>query len=227
MTRREFLLLSAAALAAPGLAFGEEWAGQPMIPERGNLLPLQGGRLHFEAGGYGTRTVIFIHDQFTDAAVWEDIWPILGREYRTVRYDRRGYGFTPPSTEAYVPSQDLAELMNHLSIPSAVLVAGSDGANIALEFALAYPGRVEQLLLVSPIISGAPMSPAYQAWVDANNAPLATGDRSGGGDAPLFFQQLGQFRGFQHGQAGQIFDEFLELRHWVSVPWMDGDSLRR
>ena len=176
MTRREFLLLSAAALAAPGLAFAEEWAGQPMIPERGNLLPLPGGRLHFEAGGYGTRTVIFIHDQFTDAAVWEDIWPILGREYRTVRYDRRGYGFTPPSTEAYVPSQDLAELMNHLSIPSAVLVAGSDGANIALEFALAYPGRVEQLLLVSPIISGAPMSPAYQAWVDANNAPLATGD---------------------------------------------------
>ena len=179
MTRREFLFLGAAALAAPTLAFAEEWTDAPMTPVRGERLSLPGGPLHFEAGGYGTRTVIFIHDQFTDSAVWEDIWPILGREYRTIRYDRRGFGLTPPSTETYSPAQDLAELMNHLATPGAVLVAGSDGANIALEFALAHPARVEQLLLVSPIVSGAPMTPAYQAWIDANNAPLASGDTAG------------------------------------------------
>jgi hypothetical protein len=34
------------------------------------------------------------------------------------------------------------------------------------------------------------------------------GDRSSGADAPLFFQQLGQFSGFEDGQLGQVFDEF-------------------
>lgn len=43
------------------------------------------------------------------------------------------------------------------------------------------------------------------------------GDRSGGRDAPLFFQQLREFSGFQHRQGGQFFDQLFELRH-VSVP---------
>ena len=176
MTRREFLFLGAALLAAPTLAGAEEWEDPPPGPAPGGLLPLTGGPLHFETGGYGSRTIVFIHDQFTDASVWDDIWPILGREYRTVRYDRRGFGATPPASGAYSPVQDLAALLDHLRTPSAVLLAGSDGANIALDFALTYPSMVEQILLVSPIVSGAPMTPSYQAWLDANNAPLAGGD---------------------------------------------------
>ena len=39
------------------------------------------------------------------------------------------------------------------------------------------------------------------------------GDRSSGADAPLFFQQLGQFGGFQDGQGGQVFDDFGEIGH--------------
>ncbi|MDQ1153928.1 hypothetical protein QE389_001127 [Brevundimonas sp. SORGH_AS 993] len=39
------------------------------------------------------------------------------------------------------------------------------------------------------------------------------GDRSSGADAPLFFQQLGQFSGFQNGKRGQVFDDLGEVGH--------------
>jgi hypothetical protein len=41
------------------------------------------------------------------------------------------------------------------------------------------------------------------------------GDRSGGGDAPLFFQQLGELSGFQDGQGGQVVHQLFELGHGV------------
>ena len=39
-------------------------------------------------------------------------------------------------------------------------------------------------------------------------------DRSGGGNAPLLFQQLGEVRGFQDGEARQVINKFFDLRHF-------------
>src|SRR5690606_20440917 len=41
----------------------------------------------------------------------------------------------------------------------------------------------------------------------------SNGDRSGGGNAPLFFEQLGQFSGFEDGQGGQVFDDLVQVGH--------------
>src|SRR5690606_33233577 len=43
------------------------------------------------------------------------------------------------------------------------------------------------------------------------------GDRSSSRDAPLVFQQLRQFSGFQDGQGRQFFNDFGEISH-VSLP---------
>jgi 3-oxoadipate enol-lactonase len=141
-------------LDAPALA-------QPLAPP-GAGIDVPGGRLSYETGGSGSRTVIFVHDGFTDSAVWDPIWPILGREYNVVRYDRRGHGRSPAATAPYSPSEDLAALMRRLNLNRAAFIAGSDGAGLAAEFALAHPAQVEQLLLVSPLIGGAPRPTAWQ-----------------------------------------------------------------
>ena len=39
------------------------------------------------------------------------------------------------------------------------------------------------------------------------------GHRSGGGDAPLLFQHLGELGGFQDGQGGEVVHQFFKLRH--------------
>ena len=39
------------------------------------------------------------------------------------------------------------------------------------------------------------------------------GDRSGGRDAPLFFEQLGELSSFQDRQGGQFFNQLFELGH--------------
>ena len=39
------------------------------------------------------------------------------------------------------------------------------------------------------------------------------GDRSSGRNAPLFFQQLREFSGFQNGQGRQFFDDLGEVSH--------------
>ena len=44
----------------------------------------------------------------------------------------------------------------------------------------------------------------------------ASGDRDGGGgrDAPLLFEQLGEFSGFQHGQGRELFNDLFEISHF-------------
>ena len=59
------------------------------------------------------------------------------------------------------------------------LIAGSSSAQIALDFAIANPALVQQILLVSPIVAGAPPADPMAARIAANNAPLASGDVAG------------------------------------------------
>jgi 3-oxoadipate enol-lactonase len=148
-------LAAAAVLSADAPARGQTWPTAAFAD-------VPGGRIGYETGGTGTRTVIFIHDGFTDSAVWDPIWPILGREYNVVRYDRHGHGRSPPATAAYSSSDDLAALMQRLNLSAAAFIAGSDGAGLAAEFALTRPAQVQQLLLVSPLVSGAPRPTQWQ-----------------------------------------------------------------
>src|SRR5208283_1677650 len=41
------------------------------------------------------------------------------------------------------------------------------------------------------------------------------GDRGGGRDAPLLFEELGELGGFQHGQRREVIDDLFEIGHCV------------
>ena len=72
-----------------------------------------------------------------------------------MRYDLRGFGHSSvPGEAAYSHIGDLASLLGQLRLGPAHLVGLSLGANVALGFALAHPGLVRSLVLVSSGLPG-------------------------------------------------------------------------
>jgi len=64
--------------------------------------------------------------------------------------DTRGHGRSPRGTEPFTIEQfscDLYNFMTSLNISNAIILGFSDGANIAMKFAIKYPGKVKALIL--------------------------------------------------------------------------------
>ena len=74
----------------------------------------------------------------------------FSRRYTVYAVDTRGHGRSPRGTAPFTIAQfaeDLSDFMDEQGILRAVILGFSDGGNIALTFALAYPERVEKLVL--------------------------------------------------------------------------------
>ena len=79
--------------------------------------------------------------------------PALAEHFRLLTYDRRGYGDSPPGP---VPGSvrreaaDAAGVLDALGVDSAHVLGDSFSVAIAIELALAAPGRVRSLVLIEP-----------------------------------------------------------------------------
>jgi 3-oxoadipate enol-lactonase len=99
---------------------------------------------------------VLIHDGVVDSAVWNDVWPEFCQHFHTVRYDRHGFGKSPGTTSWYSEIDDLTALFQHLHLGHAALVGSSHGGQLSVDFALARPDFVQELVLVGPLLSGMP-----------------------------------------------------------------------
>ncbi|HEX8501771.1 MAG TPA: alpha/beta fold hydrolase [Pyrinomonadaceae bacterium] len=112
-----------------------------------------GASFHFELAGEG-RPLVLLHAGICDGRMWEGQFDALAERYRVLRYDRRGFGGTTQGAAAFSHVEDLAGLLSHFGLGRAVLVGCSQGAKIALDFALSRPDAVDALVLVAPAVSG-------------------------------------------------------------------------
>lgn len=117
--------------------------------------------LHYEIRGTG-ETLVLIHSGGTDLRDWQFIAPELAKNFRVVLYDARGMGQSPVPTQPTNHVADLEELLESLSIEKAMFVGHSSGGEIATNFTLNHPERVEKLVLIAPGLTGYVFSPAYQ-----------------------------------------------------------------
>ena len=104
-------------------------------------------------------TVMLLHGNAESGEAWRAWIPHLGRRYRIVRPDLRGFGRSTAMAEDFpwtleVLVDDLARLARHLGIASFHLVAAKIGGTIALKFAAEQPA-----LLKSLTVLGAPPAP--------------------------------------------------------------------
>lgn len=114
---------------------------------------VNGRQIYYDAQGEGS-PLIMIHAGIADLRMWDEQWGELSQRFKVIRYDRPGFGQSPPVPGAIDHRQDLAELMQHLGIERAHLLGCSMGGELALDFALAFPDRVSTLVLVSATPSG-------------------------------------------------------------------------
>lgn len=94
--------------------------------------------------------LILLHGNGEDGSYFTHQIEHFSACWRVIAPDTRGHGETPRGAAPFTIAQfaeDLHEFLNQLAIPQAVLLGFSDGANIAMKFALKYPGRVRALIL--------------------------------------------------------------------------------
>jgi pimeloyl-ACP methyl ester carboxylesterase len=110
-------------------------------------------KIFYETAGNGS-VLIFIHDGLVHREIWDEQFFFFSKNYKVIRYDRRGYGKSSGATGAYSNIEDLNNLFIHLKIESACLVALSSGGRLAIDFTLKYPNKVSSLALVGAIVRG-------------------------------------------------------------------------
>ena len=73
----------------------------------GETVEVDGGQIYYETCGKGAQAIVLIHDGVINSASFDDMWPVLCKDFRVVRYDRRGYGRSPAAKAPYSPQEDL------------------------------------------------------------------------------------------------------------------------
>jgi 3-oxoadipate enol-lactonase len=110
------------------------------------LMEVRGARLRVRTAGKGP-AVLLVHGWTLDLDMWTPQFDALSRAYRIVAYDRRGFGLSTglPSIERDV--EDLALVMDRLHLERAAVLGMSQGARVALRFAVQWPHRTACLVL--------------------------------------------------------------------------------
>ena len=106
--------------------------------------------IHIEDNGSGP-AVLFIHAGVADSRMWRGQ---LLPGYRTVTFDKRGFGETQWIPGPFSDTDDSLAVLDATGIDSATIVGCSMGGATALDLAINHPDRVDALVLVGAYPSG-------------------------------------------------------------------------
>lgn len=93
---------------------------------------------------------ILLHGNGEDSSYFKHQIDYFSDRYRVIAIDTRGHGKSPRGTKPFTIEQfshDLYDFMISHKISNAVILGFSDGANIAMKFAMKYPDKVKALIL--------------------------------------------------------------------------------
>jgi pimeloyl-ACP methyl ester carboxylesterase len=154
------------------------------------FVAVEGTRLYYEVAGTG-QPVVLLHGGMLDLRQWDEQFDILAREFRVVRYDARGYGRSALGTAPYSHHEDLAALLRALDVEWPHLVALSNGAAIAVEFAIWAPASVRSLVVGAAPMRGHDLGPEFMAGIRAILVAGAGGEKDACRTAVWDFEPLG------------------------------------
>jgi 3-oxoadipate enol-lactonase len=99
----------------------------------------------------GPKRIALIHSLALDRSIWDGVAERLAGHASVLAYDARGHGRSGRASGPYTMerfAQDLAELMDHIGWPSAVVAGCSMGGNVAQAFGGLHPERTAALGLI-------------------------------------------------------------------------------
>ena len=106
-------------------------------------------KLHFEVLGDGM-PLVMLHGNGEDHWYFAGQMEAFSRHFKLILVDTRGHGKSPRGDAPFTLEQfadDLKGLLDEQNITRCYMLGFSDGGNIAMIFALKYPGYVEKLVL--------------------------------------------------------------------------------
>lgn len=150
-----------------------------------------GARVHYrDEGKPDGIPIVLIHGSNASLHTWEPWVNQLGAEYRIISMDLPGHGLTGRTpdddytSDAFIKVVD--EVVNLLKVDRFILGGNSMGGGVTWRYALAYPEKVQAMLLIDA--SGLPEWWQEQQVEQANS----TEDETNKKEAPLAFKLLSQ-----------------------------------
>ena len=116
-------------------------------------LPYDQTQLVYQDQGEGN-PIVLLHAGVADHRMWHNCIDSLLVKHRVITLDLPGFGESLLPNNAFAYYEVLARLLDHCDIEQATLIGTSFGGELALDFALHFPQRVEKLILLSPAASG-------------------------------------------------------------------------
>lgn len=106
--------------------------------------------LYYEEMGQG-QPVILLHGHSLNHTMWDQQFSELAKQYRTIRYDMRGYGYSSPQEEGvqFTHVEDLIKMMDAFHIDRAHIVGLSLGGYVGTDMLGWFPERIETAILAS------------------------------------------------------------------------------
>ncbi len=119
---------------------------------------INGTSIHYLDQGKGP-VIVALHGTVDSLHTWDEWAKKMTPHYRIVRMDIPGFGLTGPVREGGYSKEMftgfLHAFLNELKIEKCILTGNSLGGAIAWNFAVQYPEKVSQLILIDP--AGYPM----------------------------------------------------------------------
>jgi 3-oxoadipate enol-lactonase len=140
---------------------------------------VEDGRLWYERAGEGF-PVVLLHPSLWDSRIWDAQFADFAQHHDTIRYDARGFGRSDRPEHPYSDLRDLRALLGELDVSKCALVGCASGAQLSIDFALAYPDVAEAIVPVSPGVSGYGWrDPGFDVLIDEVSGAVQAGDLDG------------------------------------------------
>ncbi len=124
---------------------------------------------HFYIERGSGEPLLLLHGNGQDSGYFEKQLEDFSSDRRAIAVDTRGHGRTPRGDAPFTIRQfadDLAGFMDALELDSADILGFSDGANIAMCFAMKYPHRVKKLVLDGGNLNTKGVRPSVQIPIE-------------------------------------------------------------
>jgi pimeloyl-ACP methyl ester carboxylesterase len=111
------------------------------------------GRMRFHYLDWGNKqlpTIVFLHGGALNAHTWDLVCLALRDEYHCVALDQRGHGDSAHDADYSIGASlaDTKGFVDHLGLDKFILVGMSLGAINSIAFAVAYPERLSNLVII-------------------------------------------------------------------------------
>ncbi|WP_313531472.1 alpha/beta fold hydrolase [Sphingobacterium multivorum] len=121
-------------------------------PSAQGLVHLKDSKVYYEVYGTG-KPIVLLHGAFmTISTNWSQLIPELSKNRKVIAIEFQGHGHSPYSDRKFdhaILAADVAKVMDYLKIEHAAVLGYSFGGAVAYQFAIQYPKRLDELVIIS------------------------------------------------------------------------------